>query len=77
MRFLKRPEKFAAQYVKDNNLPVKFASMISAQIRTQLSNYLRKRLNNFLRLYEPKIEPTEEAESAEGKKAVNNSKPNL
>lgn len=70
---LNKPENFALQYVKDNNLPTKLASVISGQIKTQLSNYLRKRLNNFLRLYEPKIDPSqEEAEATGGKKATEN-----
>ena len=67
-----RPESFAEQYVKENNLPIKFVTLISSQIRMQVSSYLRRRLNNFLRLYEPKINPNDN-ETPEAKRRLNNS----
>lgn len=69
---MNRPETFAEQYVKDNKLPTKFASIIASQIRTQLNNYLSKRLDGFLKVYDPKLTYTEGADPQEDKKRINN-----
>jgi len=51
---MNRPIQFAEVYVRENNLPNDFASIISTQIEQQINLHLQKRLKNFCQLYEPK-----------------------
>jgi len=59
--------------VKENNLPISLASIISTQIEQQIALHLQKRLKNFCQLYEAKANEVPNPENPDAQRKINNS----